>query len=148
MFLQNPQNPIKLPPRPPSWHQNLPSWLQDAPKLALRLPTWLPRPPKMAPRSSNLASKVAFPEPPTPVCGGHKSVVKPKVLNRKLHPSHVERWFLKKEAFEPVLLPSKIDVLRGRGAKKLNWPEINCKALSKFFFGGSFEKNASGFQTA
>ena len=26
-----------------------------------------------------------------------------------------------------------MDVSRGRGAKKLNWPEICCKALSKLF---------------
>ena len=70
-------------------------------------------------RCAKSVSEVAFPEPPTPVCGGHKSVVKPKVLSRKLHPSHAEWWFLKKEAFEPVLLPSKIDVLRRRGAKKI-----------------------------
>ena len=67
--MSNPPNLVKLPPRPPSWHLNLPSWLQDAPKLASRPPTWLPRPPKMAPRSSNLASKVAFPEPPKSVPG-------------------------------------------------------------------------------
>lgn len=59
-----------------------------------------------------------------------------------MHPSYAKLWVLKKEAFEP---PSKIDVLRGRGAKKKNWPEIGSKALSKLFL-GSFQKASSGFK--
>ena len=66
--------------------------------------------------------------------GGHKNLKKLRVLSRKLHPSYAKWWFLKKDAFEQLLLPSKMDVLRGRGAKNINWPEICCKALSKFFF--------------
>ena len=38
-----------------------------------------------------------------------------------------------------------MDVLRGRGAKKLNWPEIRCKGLSKFFL-VSFQEASSGFK--
>ena len=56
-FLHHPQNRVKLPPRPPRWHPNLPSWFQDAPKLASGPSTWPPRPVKIAPRSSNVASR-------------------------------------------------------------------------------------------
>ena len=66
-------------------------------------------------------------------------------LSRKLHPSHTKLWFLKKDAFEQLLLPSKMSVLHWRGAKKLNWPEICCKALSKLFL-VSFQEAASGFK--
>ena len=68
-----------------------------------------------------------------------------RVLSRKLHLSHAKWWFLKKDAFEQLLLPSKMDVLRGRGAKKLNWPEICCKGLSKLFL-VSFQEASSGFK--
>ena len=51
-------------------------------------------------------------------------LIKNKALRIKLHHSHTKWSFLKKEAFEPVLLPLKTDVLRGRGAKKLKWPDM------------------------